>query len=79
MNRLQPAKRSKHGSSLAPPDWTDGKRQATLEQIEQFVSSNTDMNVAVGKKVLKVLMNQVVDLQKTSCISRAKVGLFLVD
>lgn len=73
MNRMLPAKVSKNSYGLAVPDWIDGKRPASLEQIEQYVTGVSKLKPEVGKRVIKVLMDQVVELQKKSCVSRAKV------
>lgn len=65
--------RAQISSQLALPDWLNGKRLPTLAEVEGYLSSHRQRTADVNKRILKSLMEIVVEQARQDSSQRALI------
>ena len=65
--------RAKISSQLALPDWLNGKRLPTLAEVESYLACHPQRTPDVDKRILKTLMEVVVEQARQDSSQRALI------
>lgn len=64
----------KLSAELALPDWLNGKRLPSIAEVESYLACHPNRKPAIDKKILKILMEVVVENARTDGAQRAKIN-----